>query len=109
MMVAPDLVPRKVPLVETRYRRIGTEIPVPQSVVILEELRRYEPVSMSGQPPILWDRAEGLCVFDRWGNRWLDWSRSRFPTGSAVPTPVSKVSCVRWPSGAYRRTRSPAS
>jgi 4-aminobutyrate aminotransferase/diaminobutyrate-pyruvate transaminase/4-aminobutyrate aminotransferase/(S)-3-amino-2-methylpropionate transaminase len=74
MMVAPDLVPRKVSLVETRYRRIGTEIPVPQSVAILEELRRYEPVSMSGQPPILWDRAEGLCVFDRWGNRWLDWS-----------------------------------
>jgi 4-aminobutyrate aminotransferase / (S)-3-amino-2-methylpropionate transaminase / 5-aminovalerate transaminase len=73
-MAAPDLVPRQVPLVETPYRRIGTEIPVPQSVAILEELRRYEPVSMSGQPPILWDRAEGLCVFDRWGNRWLDWS-----------------------------------
>jgi 4-aminobutyrate aminotransferase/diaminobutyrate-pyruvate transaminase/4-aminobutyrate aminotransferase/(S)-3-amino-2-methylpropionate transaminase len=73
-MAAPDLVPRKVPLVESPYRRIGTEIPVPQSVAILEELRRYEPVSMSGQPPILWDRAEGLCVYDRWGNRWLDWS-----------------------------------
>lgn len=73
-MAAPDLAPRKVPLVETRYRRIGTEIPVPESVAILEQLRRYEPVSMSGQPPILWDRAEGICVFDRWGNRWLDWS-----------------------------------
>lgn len=74
MMISPDLVPRKVPLVATPYRRIGTEIPVPQSVAILEELRRYEPLSMSGQPPILWDRAEGICVYDRWGNQWLDWS-----------------------------------
>lgn len=73
-MTAPDLMPRQVPLVETRYRRIGTQIPVPESVPILEELRQHEPVSMSGQPPILWDRAEGLCVYDRWGNRWLDWS-----------------------------------
>jgi len=73
-MASPDLVPRKVPLVATSFRRIGTEIPVPESVAIIEELRRYEPVSMSGQPPILWDRAEGVCVYDRWGNQWLDWS-----------------------------------
>ena len=73
-MPAPDLVPRKVPHVATQYRRIGTEIPVPQSIAILEELRRFEPQSMSGQPPILWDRAEGICVYDRWGNQWLDWS-----------------------------------
>jgi len=73
-MAAADLVPRKVPHVTSQYRRIGTEIPVPQSIAILEELRRYEPLSMSGQPPILWDRAEGICVYDRWGNQWLDWS-----------------------------------
>jgi 4-aminobutyrate aminotransferase-like enzyme len=29
---------------------------------------------MQGQPPILWDRAEGFQVHDRWGNTWLDWS-----------------------------------
>ena len=29
---------------------------------------------MGGQPPVIWDRAEGLQVYDRWGNMWLDWS-----------------------------------
>jgi 4-aminobutyrate aminotransferase/diaminobutyrate-pyruvate transaminase/4-aminobutyrate aminotransferase/(S)-3-amino-2-methylpropionate transaminase len=60
--------------VQTKYRKIVTEIPVPESICILENLRRYEPVSMSGQPPVLWDRAEGIQVHDRWGNMWLDWS-----------------------------------
>ncbi len=73
-MPAFELVPRKVPLVQTKYRKINTEIPVPESISILENLRRYEPVSMSGQPPVLWDRAEGVQVHDRWGNTWLDWS-----------------------------------
>jgi len=29
---------------------------------------------MQGQPPVVWDRAEGFQVHDRWGNTWLDWS-----------------------------------
>lgn len=29
---------------------------------------------MGGQPPVVWDRAEGFQVYDRWGNMWLDWS-----------------------------------
>jgi 4-aminobutyrate aminotransferase-like enzyme len=29
---------------------------------------------MSGQPPILWDHAEGATVGDRFGNRWIDFS-----------------------------------
>jgi 4-aminobutyrate aminotransferase/diaminobutyrate-pyruvate transaminase/4-aminobutyrate aminotransferase/(S)-3-amino-2-methylpropionate transaminase len=69
-----ELLPRKVPPVGTKYRRIVTEIPVPESIPILQRLRQYEPVSMSGQPLVLWDRAEGIQVFDRWGNMWLDWS-----------------------------------
>ncbi|NLF18945.1 MAG: aspartate aminotransferase family protein [Lentisphaerae bacterium] len=69
-----NLVPRNVPLVNTKYRRIATAIPVPESLAIFEELLRYEPISMQGQPPVIWDRAEGFQVFDRWGNAWLDWS-----------------------------------
>ncbi len=71
---AQALIPRDVPPVETKYRRIGTPIPVPQSISILEKLRRYEPRSMSGQPLVVWDRAEDCQVYDRWGNCWLDWS-----------------------------------
>jgi len=29
---------------------------------------------MSGQPPVVWDRAEGIQVYDKYGNMWLDWS-----------------------------------
>ncbi len=66
--------PRRVARVETKWRRIVTPIPAPESLPILEKLRAAEPRSMTGQPPILWDRAEGAQVFDRWGNVWLDFS-----------------------------------
>src|SRR5687768_4218310 len=68
------IVPREVPKVATRYRTIVTPIPAPGSIPILESLRQHEPASMSGQPPVVWDRAEGFQVSDRWGNRWLDWT-----------------------------------
>ena len=41
---------------------------------IIERLEKFEPISMSGQPPIIWDKAEGFQVYDKWGNMWLDWS-----------------------------------
>ncbi len=66
--------PKNVPQVDTPFRRIVTPIPVPESIPILERLRTYEPQSMSGQPLVIWDRAEGVNVFDKWGNMWLDWS-----------------------------------
>jgi 4-aminobutyrate aminotransferase-like enzyme len=69
-----SIVPEPVPRVETRYRRIVTPVPHPDSVPTLETLRRYEPLSMRGQPPLVWDRAEDISVYDKYGNRWLDWS-----------------------------------
>ncbi len=68
------LVPQAVPRVETRFRRIVTALPVPESLPILEKLYQYEPRSMRGQPPIVWHRAEGFQVSDAWGNQWIDWS-----------------------------------
>jgi 4-aminobutyrate aminotransferase/diaminobutyrate-pyruvate transaminase/4-aminobutyrate aminotransferase/(S)-3-amino-2-methylpropionate transaminase len=73
-MPSYDLTPRKISPVRTKYRRIVTDFPVPESLPILQKLRQYEPLSMSGQPLVVWDRAEGIQVFDRWGNMWLDWS-----------------------------------
>ncbi len=69
-----DLTPRAVPRIQTAFRRIVTDLPVPQSIPLLEKLHRYEPVAMRGQPPIVWDRAEGFQVWDAWGNCWTDWS-----------------------------------
>ena len=62
-----SLTPRKVPEVRTAFRRIVTEWPVPESVPILETLHEYEPRAMRGQPPVVWDRAEGFQVFDAYG------------------------------------------
>lgn len=67
-------VSKPVPRVETRFRRIVTPFPVPESLPVLEKLHRNEIRAMQGQPPVVWDRAEGFQVYDRWGNMWLDWS-----------------------------------
>ena len=69
-----ELIPKKIKRIETEFRKIVTDIPVPESIPILEKLRKYEPRSMSGQPPVLWDRAVGINVFDKYGNMWLDFS-----------------------------------
>ena len=81
-MSAYNLTPRDVPKVKTKFRRIQTKIPVPESLPILESLHSSEPRSMSGQPPIIWHRAEGIQIHDRWGNMWLDWSSGVLITNS---------------------------
>ncbi|MBN2330169.1 MAG: aspartate aminotransferase family protein [Candidatus Omnitrophica bacterium] len=65
---------RNLAQLETKYRRIATPVPAPESVDLLEKLIRHEPRSMSGQPPIVWDRAEDFSVWDAYGNRWIDFS-----------------------------------
>jgi len=69
-----DLTPLEVPQLRTKYRRIRTPIPVPESLPIFQALQDSEPQSMMGQPPVVWDKAEGFQVADRWGNLWIDWS-----------------------------------
>src|SRR5947207_12303597 len=69
-----DLIPKRVRHVETPFRRIVTEFPVPESLPILQKLQDYEPQAMRGQPPVVWHRAEGFQVYDAWGNQWIDWS-----------------------------------
>lgn len=82
-----SIVPREVPRVETKYRHIVTPLPHPASVATLEKLRQFEPVSMRGQPPLVWDRAEDIFVYDKYGNRWIDWSSGVLVTnaGHGVP------------------------
>jgi len=68
------LTPQSVPLVDTKLRRIATKLPVPESLAILDKLHRYEPLAMRGQPPVVWDHAQGFQVYDAYGNCWIDWS-----------------------------------
>ncbi|MHB1461919.1 MAG: aspartate aminotransferase family protein [Armatimonadota bacterium] len=73
-MAKYDLIPVDVPKVATKFRRIHTQIPVPESLPIFEMLKESEPQSMMGQPPVIWYKAEDFCVEDAWGNKWIDWS-----------------------------------
>ncbi len=73
-MAEYSLEPVAVPQVETKYRRIKTALPVPESIPIFKALQASEPRSMMGQPPIVWHKAYDFTVEDKWGNRWIDWS-----------------------------------
>lgn len=73
-MAKYNLEPIEVPKIKTKYRVIKTKLPVPESLVIFKALMESEPESMMGQPPVVWHKAEGFLVYDKWGNKWIDWS-----------------------------------
>jgi 4-aminobutyrate aminotransferase-like enzyme len=71
---ATELVPVETAPVHTRFRRIMTPIPAPESIAEIMRLRQVEPESMAGMPPILWDSAQDFLVRDGYGNQWIDLS-----------------------------------
>ena len=89
-----SITPRDVPRVETKYRRIVTPLPHPDSVPTLEKLRQFEPQSMRGQPPLVWDRAEDIFVYDKYGNRWLDWSSGVLVTNAGHGAPEVRQAII---------------
>ncbi|MEA3226325.1 MAG: aspartate aminotransferase family protein, partial [Planctomycetota bacterium] len=68
------LVPTEVKPVSTKFRKLSGPIPNPETIEEIEKLREAESVSMRGQAPVIWDRAEGVNVYDAYGNMWLDFS-----------------------------------
>ena len=70
--------PINVPMVETRHRLIKTPIPSPGTKNILSKLEKYESRSMQGQMPIIWDRAEDFNIYDKHGNKWIDFTSTIF-------------------------------
>lgn len=79
--------PQKVAKVNTKYRSIKTEIPVKRSFSVLKELDKYEARSMHGQMPVVWDKAEGCQVFDKYGNIWIDFTSTIFVTNAGHSNP----------------------
>lgn len=82
-----SITPKTVPHVETKYRRIASPVPHPDSVPLLEKLRQFEPISMRGMPPVVWDRAQDIQIYDKYGNRWLDWSSGVLVTNAGHGAP----------------------
>jgi 4-aminobutyrate aminotransferase-like enzyme len=70
--------PVTVPLVETAYRRIATQIPAPGTAELLAELDATESRSMHGQMPLVWDRAFDFSIYDQAGNKWIDFTSGIF-------------------------------
>lgn len=89
-----SITPQEVPPVETPFRRIQSAIPHPDSVPTLQKLLEFEPRSMSGQPPIVWDRAEDVYVYDKYGNKWLDWSCGVLVTNAGHSHPKVKAAIL---------------
>jgi 4-aminobutyrate aminotransferase/diaminobutyrate-pyruvate transaminase/4-aminobutyrate aminotransferase/(S)-3-amino-2-methylpropionate transaminase len=81
------LTPQVVPHVHTKLRSIQTALPAPDSIPVLQSLLATEPIAMTGQPPTLWDHAEGFQVYDRWGNCWIDWSSGVLVTNAGHSHP----------------------
>jgi len=88
-------IPISVPRVSTRHRRIVTALPAPESLAVLRRVEKYEPRSLSGQPPVVWDRAEGVQVYDLYGNMWLDWTSGVLVANIGHGHPAIKESIVR--------------
>jgi len=82
-----SITPQTVPHVETKHRRICTPLPHPDSIATLEKLRHFEPQSMRGMPPIVWDKALDIHIFDKYGNKWLDWSSGVLVTNAGHAAP----------------------
>jgi 4-aminobutyrate aminotransferase / (S)-3-amino-2-methylpropionate transaminase / 5-aminovalerate transaminase len=86
--------PREVAHVDEKYRRIQTKIPAPESIATLEALRNIEPISMRGQPPIVWDKAEDVHVYDKHGNMWLDMSSGVLVTNAGHGAPEVRQAII---------------
>ena len=70
--------PVNVKFINTKHRLIHTPIPAPGTQQILECFGKYEPISMQGSLPIIWDRASGHTIFDMAGNKWIDFTSTIF-------------------------------
>ncbi len=68
------LISTEVKPVSTKFRKLSGPVPNSATIKEIEKLREAEPLSMRGQPPVIWDRAEGVNVYDAYGNMWLDFS-----------------------------------
>lgn len=82
-----NLEPKEVPIVNTKYRKIKTALPHPESINLFSELDKYESTSMHGQLPVIWDKASGIQVEDPWGNKWLDFTSTIFVANAGHGNP----------------------
>ncbi len=87
--------PQPTQRIETRYRRIVTPLPVPESLAILRRGAAVFPQVNCYQPPVVWDRAEGFQVFDAWGNCWIDFTSTAVLANSGHGHPKIRQAIIQ--------------
>jgi len=84
-----ELEARETKKIETKHRRICTPIPVPESFPLLKDMAKYEPLSITGQPLVVWDHTEdGYKVCDPYGNKFIDFSSGVMITNAGHANPA---------------------
>jgi 4-aminobutyrate aminotransferase-like enzyme len=73
--------------VTTKYRKIKTAIPAPETLKVLRDIEKYESRSMHGQLPVVWDKAKDFQVYDACGNCWIDFTSTIFVANSGHANP----------------------
>jgi len=78
--------------IKTKYRTIKTKIPVPASRTRLLEMQKYEAIEMCNHElPVVWDKAEDFQIYDRWGNKWIDFTSGIFVANVGHNSPKVKT------------------
>ncbi|HPP87322.1 MAG TPA: aminotransferase class III-fold pyridoxal phosphate-dependent enzyme, partial [bacterium] len=72
------LTAKRLKNIETKYRCIKTPLPTIDYLKLFNKLSKYEARSMHGQLPIFWDKAIDSIVFDKNGNKWIDFTSTIF-------------------------------
>ena len=82
------LTPEEAPSIETRYRRIQTSLPAPDTLPDLQRAASRFPQVNCYQPPVIWDSADGFTVKDRAGNQWIDFTSTAVLTNTGHGHPA---------------------
>lgn len=73
----------ETPHIRTKYRTIRTSIPHPSDVSFIRNLKECEPSSMTEhQFPVVWNKAKDFSVWDRHGNKFIDFTSGIFVANS---------------------------
>lgn len=79
--------PQNVPHINTKFRKINSQIPHPEDIKMLTKAYTLESRSMHGQMPVVWDHANNFQVFDNHGNSWIDFTSTIFVANAGHGNP----------------------
>lgn len=85
--------------IETRYRRIQTALPAPDTVDDLRKAAALFPEVNCYQPPVIWDSADGFIIRDRAGNQWIDFTSTAVMTNTGHGHPAIRDAVAGHVSG----------